>query len=102
MFVGFSAYMAGQMYGHVNLVLIFPAILGVYVVVRRVQGSLGPVAFVGFLALTIVGLFSVSTELVATASLFGAIALLGAWAFGGAGRGRILRAGLQTGAAYVL
>jgi hypothetical protein len=100
--VGFSSYMAGQMYGHVNLVLIFPAILGVYLVVRRVHGSLGPVAFIGFLALTVVGLFSVSTELVATASLFGAIALLGAWAFGGRARGRIFRTGLETIVAYVL
>src|SRR5919106_4401841 len=102
MFVGFSAYMAGQMYGHVNLVLIFPAILGVYLVVRRVQGSLGPVAFVGSFALTVVGLFSVSTELAATASLFGAIALLGTWAFGGQARGRIFRAGLEAMGGYLL
>jgi hypothetical protein len=100
--VGFESYMAGQMYGHVNLVLIFPAIIGVYLVVRRVQGSLGSVAFIGFLALTVVGLFSVSTELMATASLFGAIALLGAWAFGGKARERIFRTGLETIGAYLL
>lgn len=102
MFVGFSSYMAGQMYGHVNLVLIFPAILGVYLVVRRVQGSLGPIAFVGFFALTVIGLFSVSTELAATASLFGAIALLGAWAFGGEARRRIFRTGLEAIGGYLL
>jgi hypothetical protein len=100
--VGFTSYMAGQMYGHVNLVLIFPAILGVYLVVRRAQGSLGRWTFIGSFALTVVGLFSISTELVATASLFGAIALLGAWAFGGEARGRILRTGLETIAAYLL
>ena len=100
--VGFSSYMAGQMYGHVNLVLIFPAILGVYLVVRRAQGSLGPVSFIGLFALTVVGLLSVSTELAATASLFGAIALLGAWAFGGEARGRIFRTGLETIGSYLL
>ena len=100
--VGFTPYMAGQMYGHVNLVLIFPAILGVYLVVRRVQGSLGTVRFIGFLALTLVGLFSVSTELLATASSFGAIALLGAWAFGGEARGRIFRTGLEAIAGYLV
>ena len=99
---GFSSYMAGQMFGHVNLVLIFPAFLGVYLVVRRVQGSLGPVAFVPLLALTVVGLFSISTEVLATASLFGAVAFLGAWAFGGPARGRIFRAGLEAIVAYLI
>jgi hypothetical protein len=99
---GFSSYMAGQMFGHVNLVLIVPAFLGVYLVVRRVQGSLGAVAFVGLLALAVIGLFSVSTELVATASLFGAIAFLGAWAFGGGARGRIFRAGLLAILGYAI
>lgn len=100
--VGFSSYMAGQMYGHTNLVLIFPAILGVYLAVRRMEGSIGGGTFVGFLALCVVGLFSISTELVATASLFGAIALLGAWAFGGEARGRILRTGLEAITGYLL
>lgn len=100
--VGFSSYMVGQMYGHVNLILLFPAILGGYLVIRRVEGSIGAWPFVGFMALVVVGLFTISTELVATASLFGAIALLGAFAFAGEARGRILSAGLQTGAAYVL
>jgi hypothetical protein len=86
----------------VNLVLIFLAILGVYLVVRRVQGSLGPVAFVGFFASAVIGLFSVSTELAATASLFGAIALLGAWAFGGRSRRRIFRTGLEAIGGYLL
>ncbi|HET9672802.1 MAG TPA: hypothetical protein VFQ40_08150 [Actinomycetota bacterium] len=99
--VGFSSYMAGQMYGHANLVLIFPAILAVYLAVRRAEGSIGGGTYVGFLALCVVGLFSISTELVATASLFGAIALLGAWAFGGEARGRVLRTGLESITAYL-
>jgi hypothetical protein len=100
--MGFSTYMVGQMYGHVNLILFFPVILGAYLVMRRTEGSLGRWAFIGFTALAIVGLFSISTELVATASVFGAIALLGAWAFGGAARSRLLQTGLETGAAYLV
>jgi hypothetical protein len=100
--IGFSSFMVGQMWGHVNLVLIFPAILGVYLVLRRVEGSLGRASFIALMALSIVGLFSISTELVATASVFGAIGLLGAFAFGGEARPRILRAGLETAAAYAV
>jgi hypothetical protein len=100
--VGFCSYMAGQMFGHVNLVLIFPALLAVYLAVRRAEGSIGTVRYVGFLALCVVGLFSISTELVATASLFGAIALLGAWVFGGEARGSLLRTGLESIGAFAL
>ena len=99
---GFSPYMVGQMAGHVNLVLIFPVYLGVYLAVRRAEGSIGTIRYVGFLALCVIGLFSISTELVATASLFGAIALLGAWAFGGDARARLLRTGLESIGAYVV
>jgi hypothetical protein len=100
--IGFSSYMVGQMWGHVNLVLIFPAILAVYLVIRRAEGSLGRPSFIALMVLAVVGLFSISTELVATASVFGAIALLGSFAFGGEGRARILRVGLETAAAYVV
>jgi len=63
---GFSAYMTGHMHGHLNLVLVFLIPLGVYLVVRHVEGSLGSRAFVGWLALVLVGLFTVFTELAAT------------------------------------
>jgi hypothetical protein len=101
-FVGFCSYMAGQMFGHVNLVLIFPAILAVYLTVRRVEGSIGWIRYVGSLALCVVGLFSISTELLATAALFGAIALLGAWAFGGDARVRLFRTGLESIGAFAI
>jgi len=71
---GFSSYMAGHMESHLNLVLIFPVPLAVYLVVRRVEGSVGPWAFVGWLTLTLVGLFSISLETFATTTLFGTIA----------------------------
>ncbi|MDP9300443.1 MAG: YfhO family protein [Actinomycetota bacterium] len=86
---GFSAYMTGQMHGHLNLVLVFLIPLGVYLAIRHVEGSLGSLAFVGWLALVLVGLFTVFTELFATTVLFATAAFLGAIAFGGDYRPRI-------------
>ena len=88
---GFSAYVAGNTIGFVNLVLIFPIPLLVYLVIRRVEGSLGPVAFVAGFAALLVGLFSISTELFGTAAIFGAIAFIGALAFVPTLRQRLLR-----------
>jgi hypothetical protein len=90
---GFSAYMAGNMLGFVNLVLIFPIPIMVYLVIRSVEGSLGPVAFVAGFTASLVGLFSISTEVFGTAAIFGAIAFLGAIAFGAGIRRELLRAG---------
>lgn len=73
---GFSAYIAGNQIGFVNLILIFPVPLLVYLVIRRVEGSLGPVAFVAGFAACLVALFSISTELFGTAAIFLAIAYL--------------------------
>jgi hypothetical protein len=86
---GFSAYMTGQMHGHLNLVLVFLIPLGVYLAIRHVEGSLGSFAFVGWLALVFVGLFTVSTELAATTVAFATAAFLGAIRFGGDYRPRI-------------
>src|SRR5207342_3291432 len=91
---GFSAYIAGNMVGFVNLVVIFPIPLLVYLVIRRVEGSLGPMAFVAGFAATLVGLFSVSTELFATTTFFGGIAFVGAFAFGTGIRRTLLRTGV--------
>jgi hypothetical protein len=90
---GFSAYMSSNMNGWLNLVLIFPVPLLVYLVIRRVEGSLGPVAFVAGFAASLIGLFSISTELFGTATLFGAVAFLGAIAFATELRARLVRTG---------
>jgi hypothetical protein len=90
---GFSAYMSSNMNGWLNLVLIFPVPLLVYLVIRRVEGSLGPVAFVAGFAALLIGLFSISTELFGTAALFGAVAFLGAIAFATELRARLVRTG---------
>jgi len=95
---GFSAYVSSNMNGWLNLLLIFPIPLLLYLAIRRVEGSLGPVAFVaGFTAL-LVGLFSISTELFGTATVFGAIAFLGALVVGT----QIRRTLLRTGALILL
>ncbi len=99
---GFSSYMAAGMSSHPNLVLIFPAPLAVYLVIRRVEGSLGAWAFVGLLALTLLGLFSISPELFATTTLFGGIAFVAAWLAADGGRGAIVRAAASTAAALAI
>ena len=90
---GFSAYVAGNM-AFVNLSLIFPVPLLVYVVIRHVEGSLGPIAFVAGFAALLVGLFSISTELFGTAAIFGGVAYVGALAFGSGIRKRLVHTGL--------
>ena len=99
---GFSAYMVGQMQQHLNLVLIFPVPILVYLVIRRVEGSLGVVTFVALASLTLLGLFSISTELFATTAFFGAFAVVIALIAGGRLRMPILRAVAFTCLAYVI
>jgi hypothetical protein len=91
---GFSAYLSSNVNGgFMNLVLVFPIPLLVYLAIRNVEGSLRPVAFVaGFTAL-LVGLFSISTELFGTATVFAAIAFLGALASAKEIRRPLLRTG---------
>ena len=101
LFFGFSTFMAGHMTDHLNLVYIFPVPLAVYLVIRRVEGSLGRIWFVALLTLDLLFLFGTSTELFATAAVFGAIAFLLALAFG-PGRTKLLETGLYTGLAYLL
>src|SRR6478736_203133 len=91
---GFSAYVSSNVNGgFMNLVLVFPIPLLVYLAIRNVEGSLGPVAFVAGSTALLVGLFSISTELFGTATLFGAVAFLGALAFATELRARLVRTG---------
>jgi hypothetical protein len=102
LFLGSSSYLAGHMVDHLNLVMVFPVPLAVYLVVRRVEGSLGTVAFVGWLAADLLLLFGISTELFATATLFGAVAIVLALAFAGSDRPRLLSAMVLMGMAYLI
>jgi hypothetical protein len=99
---GFSTYMATQMQSHLNLVLIFPVPLAVYLVIRRFEGSLGVPAFVAMMSLTLLGLFSISTELFATALLFGAVAGTIAFLALPDARVRIAQVALRTVAASAI
>jgi len=100
---GFSTYIVSQMHGHVNLVLIFPVPLCVYLVLRRIDGTMAAAVVVALLALALVFLFSTSTELFATATLFGAIAFVGALAFAPRdSRRRLFGTGVLVAGSYAL
>jgi hypothetical protein len=68
------------MRAHLNLVLIFFVPLAVYLVLRRVDRSLGRILFVALLGVVLAGQLSSSLELAATMTFFGAIAYVGALA----------------------
>ncbi len=102
LFFGFSSYIAGHAVDHLNLVMIFTAPLAVYLVIRRIEGSLGAIWFVLLLALDLVFAFGVSTELFATTTFFGAIAFVIALVFAGRDIERVLRAGLLVAVSYAI
>jgi hypothetical protein len=98
---GFSTYEVAQMHGHANLVLVFPVAVAAYLVVRRIEGSLGRLAFVALLTLVLVAEFSISTEVFLTMTLFGGLALAGAYVFGPRdGRRGVLDAAVLVAASY--
>jgi hypothetical protein len=100
---GYSTYMGQHMRSHLNLLLILFVPLAVYLVIRHVRGRIGPVAFVALLTLVLVAQFSVSSEIFATMTLFAAIAVSGAVAFGGGAiRSRLLRTLPLIASAYAL
>jgi hypothetical protein len=73
---GFSTFINQHERAQLNLILVFFIPLAVYLIVRRIEGSLGRIAFVVLLALVLAGQFSTSTEILATMTLFGAFAYL--------------------------
>src|SRR5712691_1778569 len=73
---GFSTYMLAHVGIHVNLELVFPVPLAVYLVLRRLDGSISPRRFVTFLSALLVMEFLTSTEIAATMTLFGGVAFL--------------------------
>jgi len=99
---GFSAYELAQMTAHLNLSLVFPVPLAVLLVVLRLQGKLGPLAFAAALGGVLVLLFSFSPEVFLTTTLFGGIALLLAMWFGRARRRDVVALAPWVLAAYVV
>jgi len=98
---GFCAYVTGQL-NHPNLLLVFPIPLIVYLVIRRIEGSLGALAFVVWLAVTLLALFSISTEVFATAVLFGSIAWCITLIFAREDRRRVVQTFLLFASAYAI
>jgi hypothetical protein len=78
---GFSSYMLGQMIAHLHLTVVFlvPAI--VLLALRRLDGELSRRAFVGLMVICLVLQISFATEVFATLTLFGAVALALAYLF---------------------
>jgi len=79
---GFSTYVTAKTQGHLNLALIFLVPLALYVVLRRLDGTIARLPFVLIGTAILVGQFSISTEVFATMTVFGTIALVGGYAFG--------------------
>jgi hypothetical protein len=101
---GFSSYTAIQLLaGHPNLGLTFLVPLAAYLIVRRIEGSLGPVAFVVLLGVTLAAQVGISTEVLATMTLIGAAAgVVGVVVATRHARRAILRTGALAVAAYAL
>jgi hypothetical protein len=73
---GFSPYVLCEMLGHLFLTLIFLIPLAVYVTLLRIDAKIGRTSFVtGLIAILLLQFLS-STEIFATATVFGAIALV--------------------------
>ena len=72
---GFSSYLVGQMIGHLHLTLVFLVPLAVEIVLRHLDGRMSRRTFVIAIAAVVVGQTLISTEILFTSLLFGAIAL---------------------------
>jgi hypothetical protein len=72
----FSPYVLSRMLGNMDLTLVWPIPLAAYVTLRRIDGNLGARSFVAALAILIAAQFLSFAEIVASATLFGAIAFL--------------------------
>ena len=72
---GFSPYELGHLRGHLNLMLIFPIPLAAYLVLLRLDEAIGPRAFALLLGGVLCTQFLFSSEIFATLSVFGALAL---------------------------
>jgi hypothetical protein len=76
---GWSAYVLGQLTGHLNLVLVFLVPAVALLVWRRLDEEIGPRAFVALLAAPLAGQFQLTTEGLFTQTLLGAHNLRAAW-----------------------
>jgi hypothetical protein len=73
---GFSAYMLGQAAAHLDLLLVFPAPLFAWLLIRGFRADISQRAFAAGLVIVLTAEFLLFVELFATMTLFAAIALL--------------------------
>jgi hypothetical protein len=99
---GFSTYVVNQMHHNLNLVLIFPVPIAVYLVLRRADGSMTSTRFVALMTITLLGLFSVSPELLATTALFGGMAFILAFAVAAESRKILIRTATLTAVSFTI
>jgi hypothetical protein len=99
---GFSAYMFGQLLGHLHVVLIFPIPAMVHLTLRLIDGRIGERRFIGLMALSLGALLLFSTEIALTSVLIGGVALVVAFALAPARRKRIIFAATRILAAGVV
>ena len=86
--------------GHVNLTLTALIPLAVYLVVRRLEGSLRPGGFVLLASLTLAAEIGISTEVFLTTTMFGVIALVLLFLWDAPKRASIRRCAALIGLAY--
>jgi hypothetical protein len=100
---GFSPYMVAQLLSHFILLLMFPVPIAVYLVIRRLDGTLSRGRFVIFLALTLVAQFLLLLELTAVMTFIGAVAIAVALRLGSREeRSSVLSVIPEIAAAYAL
>ena len=78
---GFSSYIAAALLTHLDVALVFPVPLAVWLVLRRLHDDLAPGRFVAGLAILIAAQFLFFAEVAASATFAGAIAFALAVAF---------------------
>ena len=87
---GFSAYMLGQLLGHLHVVLIFPIPAAVHLTLRAIDGKIGQRRFIVLLTLCLAALVLTSTEIALTFVGLGAVTLAVAFALAPTDRERLL------------
>jgi hypothetical protein len=99
---GFSSYEIGQLCGHLNLdfTACLPALL--WLGVLRYKGGIGRRVFFVASSITLVFQFGTSTELFATTTFFGCMALALIYLLRAADTGRLVRVGKELAWSYIL
>ncbi|MGH7933876.1 MAG: hypothetical protein ACREQN_12035 [Candidatus Binataceae bacterium] len=101
---GFSSYILGhENGGHINMVMVFLLPLIVYLALLRFDDRVSARSFTIMLIPALVAEFLLSLEIFATMTMFGGLALLLAWSFGGyESRVRIRRMAIPIATAYMV